>query len=370
MEERKASETKPNENPKVSVIMPVYNSLPYLSESIEAVLAQTLTDFELICVDDGSTDDSLAVLRSYAQKDERVRVLTQKNQYAGVARNNGMAASRGDYLVFLDSDDLFEPEMLEKMYRRCTEDGADVCICNTDTFNMKTNSFQRYNPLDKSDFPSAFPFTPQSYADHLFTFARSAAWNKMIRRTLPTEHGIAFEARRIGEDLFFSYVCCALAEKITYEDTILLHLRRGQGTNLDASLSRSPKDFAEALCTLKKRLQDEKIFETFEKSYLSVAVMHCYLSVNALRDREIRMNLLSDLRKKYFPVYAVCGRDKNLYESCLTYAMLQWLLSPISEDPEEKTAAKALFMAKECLHCYGVRKSLHEWYKYIRKTVR
>ena len=92
----------------------------YLSVCIESVINQSFTDWETLLVDDGSTDESLNVLKSYAQKDGRVRILTQQNQYAGVARNNGMDAARGEYLLFLDADDLFAPEMLEKMLRRCT----------------------------------------------------------------------------------------------------------------------------------------------------------------------------------------------------------------------------------------------------------
>ena len=94
--------------PKVSVIIPVYNVEDYLRQCLDSVINQTLKDIEIICVDDGSTDNSLQIFREYEQKDSRVKVLTQKNQYAGVARNTGMNIARGHYYVFLDSDDFLK----------------------------------------------------------------------------------------------------------------------------------------------------------------------------------------------------------------------------------------------------------------------
>ena len=365
----KKPEAEQEKTPAVSVIMPVYNAMPYLTDCLDSVLAQTMRNFELICVDDGSTDESLNVLKSYAQKDDRVRILTQRNQYAGVARNNGMDAARGEYLLFLDADDLFAPEMLEKMLRRCTEDRADICICNIDVYDMSADSFRRSNTLDKKDYPARLPFAPQEYGKHLFTFSRSAVWNKLIHRTLPLKHGIRFEARRIANDVYFAYCCTALAERITYEDSVLLHLRRGQGTNLEASLARSPMNFAEALCSVKRTLLSECVYDDFENAFVSAAISHSFLSVNALKSRETRQILLTALREKYFPYYGVCDREKEVYESCLVYAMLQWLLSPLAEDPSVSTAKKAWFMAKACVHGYGLGTSVKEWYKYIRKTL-
>ena len=101
------------ENIKVSVILPVYNGETYLSECLDAILGQTLKEIEVICVNDGSTDRSPEILREYAARDSRIRVIDQENTGAGAARNNGMAQARGEYLSFLDADDFFEPQMLE-----------------------------------------------------------------------------------------------------------------------------------------------------------------------------------------------------------------------------------------------------------------
>ena len=101
---------------KVSVIIPVYNAEKYLEECLDSLLRQTFTDMEIICVDDGSTDSSAEILKRFQEKDRRIRVLFQENQYAGIARNNGMKIAQGEYLLFLDADDFFEDTLLEKIY--------------------------------------------------------------------------------------------------------------------------------------------------------------------------------------------------------------------------------------------------------------
>ncbi len=105
---------QPADQPTVSIIIPCYNTASYLAETIESLLIQTLQDFEVIAVDDGSTDNTLAVLNSYAQRDKRIKVIAQKNTYYVIARQNAIAEATGKYLVCLDSDDKLASEYLEK----------------------------------------------------------------------------------------------------------------------------------------------------------------------------------------------------------------------------------------------------------------
>lgn len=103
---------------KVSIIIPVYNAEKYLGKCLESLLSQTLQEMEIICVDDGSSDGSPEILKRFQERDGRVRILTQENQYAGAARNNGMKEAQGEYLLFLDADDFFENTLLEKVYNQ------------------------------------------------------------------------------------------------------------------------------------------------------------------------------------------------------------------------------------------------------------
>lgn len=107
--------------PKVSVVIPVYNTAPYLHQCLDSVLNQTLREIELICVDDGSTDGSAAILKEYASKSPvsrtSINILTQENAGQSVARNVGTAHARGEYIYYLDSDDALHPHALERLYQ-------------------------------------------------------------------------------------------------------------------------------------------------------------------------------------------------------------------------------------------------------------
>ena len=114
--------------PKVSVIIPVYNTEPYLRQCLDSVVNQTLLDIEIICVDDGSTDTSPEILREYAASDSRIRIFTQPHADAGVARNLGLRHASGKYLSFLDADDFFEKD-IEKKVCRLYEKGTSDSEC-------------------------------------------------------------------------------------------------------------------------------------------------------------------------------------------------------------------------------------------------
>ena len=112
---------------KISVIMPIYNDEEKIYDSINSVLSQSLTDIELICVDDGSTDNSLRILKSLAEKDDRIRVFSQKNQGSGKARNKGISEAKGEYIAFLDSDDqMVDNDALNQLYTEAKKNNVDM----------------------------------------------------------------------------------------------------------------------------------------------------------------------------------------------------------------------------------------------------
>ncbi|MDR1322019.1 MAG: glycosyltransferase [Gracilibacteraceae bacterium] len=123
--------------PQVSVIMPVYNAETYLARAVDSVLAQTLRDLELILVDDGSTDTSSALCDDYAARDDRVRVIRQKNGGAPAARNAGIAAASSEYIGFMDSDDYILPAMYERLHLNAVPTGRDAVNCGSFVLNDK-----------------------------------------------------------------------------------------------------------------------------------------------------------------------------------------------------------------------------------------
>lgn len=102
----------------VSIVMPIYNAENYLKDSLDSLISQKYKNLEIICVDDGSTDNSLRILENYKRIDDRIKILKQKNQFAGVARNNGLDHANGKYIMFLDSDDIFEKSMISNLVKK------------------------------------------------------------------------------------------------------------------------------------------------------------------------------------------------------------------------------------------------------------
>lgn len=184
---------------KVSIVMPVYNCEDYLKESLDSVLRQTLQEWELLCVDDGSADKSLEILKQYQSKDNRIRVYSQPNQGAGVARNLGLQHAQGEYIAFLDADDYYyDADALAEMYEACIRNNVDACgsvikllrngVTAEDTGFKEARRESKENPI--LDY-SKFQF---DYGYYGFIFR-----TKKIR-----ENGIVFPSyRRFQDPPFF-----------------------------------------------------------------------------------------------------------------------------------------------------------------------
>ena len=127
---------------KVSIIVPVYNVEEYLKECLDSLVKQTLTDLEFICINDGSTDSSLEILNEYAKKDGRFIILSQENQGQGVARNNAIQISKGEYIAFLDPDDWVELNALEILYNFAKEKNAQIVQFNYKEYNEEKDRYR------------------------------------------------------------------------------------------------------------------------------------------------------------------------------------------------------------------------------------
>lgn len=257
---------------KVSVIIAVYNSAKYLEQCIDSILAQTLTDFELICVNDGSTDNSGAILDAYAEKDSRVRVIHQSNTGAGLARNRGISEATGEYLSLLDSDDFFHPDMLKKAYDHAKEHQADICVFRTEHYNQETGE-KRSSPwtLKADKLPGFQPFSWQDIKPFVFQFCIGWAWDKLFKTSFVREHGLSFPALRNSEDGVFVYRALASANTIVYLDDILV-TQREYSNSLSKTRSSAPCAFYDSLLLLKDYLLRENIFNDLEQSFVNWSI--------------------------------------------------------------------------------------------------
>lgn len=264
-----------NSNIKVSVIIPVYNVEKYLEECIKSVQNQTLTDIEIICVDDGSTDQSYDILVKLQEQDDRIIVLKQQNEYAGVARNKGIEVAKGEYLIFLDSDDFFEKDLLESLYSACIKHNADVCVCDADNYDNSTGKFFDTGYYWKDALP-AESCSRQELGINTFLFTYPMPWNKMFRKAMVDKYMLRFQKIRKTNDLGFVYLGIACADKIAVVDKKLVHYRVGLSDSLQAKNKGMDVHFAEALVYLKDGLKERGLFEQVNESYNNL-IMRTYI---------------------------------------------------------------------------------------------
>lgn len=254
-------------NPKVSVIMPVYNSEKYLRQCLDTVINQTLKEIEIICVDDGSTDGSLNILLEYMRKDNRISVVVQKNKYAGVARNTGLKLATGEYLSFLDSDDLFDLDMLEKMYETAKKDNSDTVVCEFYEYDSKTNLCGKRSVI-RYTYSSKSPFSPKTFSNNIFCFCSLNPWTKLFRRKMFIDNSIEFSSSICCNDI--SGVCTALAcsNRISVINTPFIRYRMTQESNLTASRNRCPDGFLIAVKDLENNLKRLNLYRLYREAFV------------------------------------------------------------------------------------------------------
>lgn len=204
-----------DKTPTISIIVPVYNAETYIHKCVDSILAQTFTDFELLLVDDGSPDFSGAICDGYAEKDARIRVIHKQNGGVSSARNAGLDAAKGEYIVFIDSDDYVNEKFLRSMLTAADEENTLV-IADYQPFNEKG--------LEERDFPEAFSVdcdaniaSAQDFRDLVFGFRVFPPYCKLYRRDIIEKNGLRFNTEiRTAEDFDFNMRYIANVDRIRY----------------------------------------------------------------------------------------------------------------------------------------------------------
>lgn len=284
--------------PLVSIILPVYNVEPFLEQCMDSLLNQTLKSIEIIAVDDGSTDRSLEILNQYAAKDNRVHVFTQQNQYAGAARNLGLSHAKGEYVIFLDSDDFFSPNLAKDAYVAAKAANADIVIFGGMCFNNATGEYSKASWfLQEKNVPLKQPFSYKDCPNTIFQITSSAPWTKIFRREFILQTGLQFQHIRNTNDLFFVYSALAMAKSIITLDKTLVYYRVGMKTNLQATKSKSPRCFYEAYSALHDKLVEVNVLDTVRKSYVNHALMGCLFNLQTTQQDPIAAEAVRNIIK-------------------------------------------------------------------------
>ncbi|MBQ3600387.1 MAG: glycosyltransferase [Lachnospiraceae bacterium] len=226
-----------DKKPKFSIIVPVYNVRDYLGICMESLINQTIKDIEIICVNDGSTDDSLEILQQYAEKDYRIKVCDKVNGGSSSARNLGLDEAEGEFILFVDSDDILEKNACDRLYMEILQTGADIVVFGTRVFPQYVANKHAW--LWNNLHVNLRHYT-ENCVEALFNEKPSKPfiWNKCYRRSIIEKNNIRFdEELGLGEDNLFLFEIYPKVEQVIYIPDQLYNYRcERSGSLMDKSI--------------------------------------------------------------------------------------------------------------------------------------
>ena len=269
---------------KVSVIIPIYNAYDYLRPAMDSVLDQTLKEIEVICIDDGSTDHSLDIVKAYQAADERVRIVTENNAGVSIARNKGIVRTRGEYVIFLDADDFFEPTLLERLYEKAKKDDLDVSVCKFDFYHNKSSSFTpQVEEVHSSIFASGAVVSKSEYPDYILQCTTGYVWNKMFRASFIRDKELSFAPELyVFEDIHFVSTALSLAERVGRIDDVLVHHRIYSDQSRSKLFKKYYAQVPVVYLKVKDFLTQYGMYIPLSKSFLNFSASRCYKIYNLL----------------------------------------------------------------------------------------
>lgn len=298
-----------SKHPKVSVIVPIYNTETYMEECLSSILNQTLQDIEIICIDDGSKDNSVSIVKKYMDEDKRFSLIYGKHCGAGNARNLGLKQARGDYLYFLDSDDFIAPNCIESLYLKATETNADVVICASQSLHVQSKQVSTLFYALKSDLLPARQkyFNCQDIKEHAFQFFNGWPWDKLYKHKFITQNKLKYQNTRSSNDLLFVNSAVILANRISIIPEVLVTHRIGDKNSLENTRYKDPFCFLNAMEAFVKFMKKKNLYERYEQSLKNYLVEFSLWHIDSIKDKN-QQKILKSKVKQFFS-------KKNFMES-------------------------------------------------------
>lgn len=302
---------KSRRTPLISVIVPVYNVEDYLRESLDGIVNQTYGNLEILCIDDGSTDASPAILAEYAGRDKRIKVIRQENGGVAKARNTGLDHAVGRYIAFLDSDDVFEATLFEDVLEKAVKTKADVCVCQSDSFtdDLSERKFNHWAFVEDL-IPKKKVFSLQDVPRHAFNVFNGYVWDKLFRADFIKENRLRFQNTRASSDARFTHFALALAKRIVVIPKILVHYRRGHGGAL--THNRDYQSFYRSYIGLREDLMGAGIYDRLEQSYLNRTLNTCIWYLIAA-DNTVNKEFFTLLKDSWLEDLGLWEKDETFF---------------------------------------------------------
>ena len=289
---------------KVSLIIPIYNAEVFLDESINSILNQTLKDIELVCVNDGSKDNSLKILEDFASNDDRIRIINQENHGCGAARNKALDNANGDYIYFFDPDDYLTPNALEKLYANAISNNSDFVIFKIASFrdgepiNYNEPGFEFEKVFNDVDFDN-FTFNYRAIKRHVL-LSSFAPWTKFYKKEFLDKYDdFRFHTNVAFDDVPFHVQSMLRAKRISYIPEFFYHYRLSNPNSVN-NTSSNASDIFKIVDYVEKFLKDENYFDEFRDDFLIFKITQLSMYISSSNSEEYFNMVKSSVKKMNF----------------------------------------------------------------------
>ena len=286
--------------PQISIITPVYNTENYLKKCLESIKNQTFIDFEVIIVDDGSTDESPKILDDYVTLDPRFKVFHKKNEGVTKARKDGIEYASGEYIVWVDSDDWIEENHLEFLYSAITKNDADICVCNF-VKETKTGIVKYEEIIEDLSNPLSSLIEKET--------CRGCLCTKISKRSLFANNLFPPSEIHCWEDVIISANLYYNSKKTIHIPIFTYHVNDTNLSSITRDMNNSNKNMSDKINVVKYFEQDER-FKSLDLSYMKYDVKYYILLKNFIKQK----NIPSDFYRLYSDVHNYKVLKQVLYD--------------------------------------------------------
>ncbi len=268
--------------PRVSVIVPVYNVAQYLEECLDSIVNQNFVRMQIICINDGSTDNSLEILKKYRKKDKRIKIINQHNQGLSAARNAGLKYIKGKYVIFIDSDDKIKNGAFDKLTEYMNKTKADFCIFDYNILKndkyIHSKSCREFYQKKQNEI-----FSYKDICDKVFF--RFSVWQKIFRASFLKENEMCFPIGKLYEDVIFHVKSIVKASRISIYNENFYCYRMDNPSSIMNTSKNSKKNIhiIDAIDMCYDFLKQENVFTELKSQFCSFVVREtsCYLRASS-----------------------------------------------------------------------------------------
>lgn len=318
-------------NPKVSIVMAVYNVEKYIKQSLDSAINQTFKDIEIICIDNNSSDNTVRILKEYAQKDSRITIIENENNLKqGLARNQGIQIAKGEYICFLDGDDWYDLSFVEKLYSKSKKDDSDITICcwlPYDNVSKKLNYSHVYSQLKQiSEELNDRAFSWREIAQDSVFWQSSVPWDKMYKKTFLLEKDVKFPDGVFFEDNVFVYDAIFKSEKMSILRKNLVFYRTNRKNAVTNRNNKTFFDYLKIFNLIEENLKKINLYDEMKYAFLNYKIISLYwwyMKIGFIYKREFFNKIKEDFKKIY-----LTEEEKKLIRNRTLFLMDRFIKLP------------------------------------------